>query len=216
MKNEKCHSSAKPGCIGGLFKAAQNNKGLFLKWILPCNGLNCLPLFWEMGKLSTHFGRSLFLRQSLASSVPHLAGDPCKDPGKFNSPTEWAKSLPIVSIIYQLLSWNMLGNPRGHLYIKKLFLQSPQFLFPFEARNCDCLVQPGGRQGQKAKLVMAIMKRVHVPMEGKISPVKCCSWSFWALNSCKLSWEQLGNIHESGYKSSWHTVSAQNWLVTSL
>ena len=75
MKNEKCHSSAKPGCIGGLFKAAQNNKGLFLKWILPCNGLNCLPLFWEMGKLSTHFGRSLFLRQSLASSVPHLAGD---------------------------------------------------------------------------------------------------------------------------------------------
>lgn len=68
MKGGKCHALIKPGGTGGLSKAAQNSKGLFLKRILLYDGclpllLNCFPLFGEMDELPTHFSRLLFLKQ---------------------------------------------------------------------------------------------------------------------------------------------------------
>lgn len=107
-----------PFASGNFSKGAHHNKGVVLKWRLPCNDSNCLPLFWDIDTLSTKFNRLSFWRQGLSSFLPHLAGDQCKDQGKFNSTTE-CKSLPVLITIYQFLFCNICLGTSEDAYILK-------------------------------------------------------------------------------------------------
>lgn len=107
----------------------------------------------------------------------------------------------------------MLWNPRGHLYIKAIFTKS-SVLFPFGLEIG--IVQSSQEVGsQKAKLVMATWKESMCRWRVKYHPVKCRLRVILGTKLCKLSWEKLENIHESGYKK-FLTHSKHSELVGNL
>ena len=127
--------------------------GLFLKLIFSHDGLNCLPLFWEMDRLSTMSVGSRFWDRY----CPHLChtwlGTSTRTKGNVAWPLD-IKTQTVGILISQFLFWNLLGNLWGHLYIKNLFLNKKILSFHshFKHKIGIDLYSSGDRQGQETKV----------------------------------------------------------------